>query len=402
MKILFLTLYNFASYYQKELCSDLLREFIDNGHLIYTVSPMERKHHQNTRLIDEGRGKILQVKVLNIRQANIVEKTISTLTISELFINAINKYYKNVKFDVVIMTTPPITFYKIVKYIKLKHNAKIYLLLKDIFPQNALDIGLMKKTGISGLMYKFFENIEKKLYEISDYIGCISPANVDFILKNNPSIKKNKVHVSPNSMQLTDLNIKDRTIIRKKYKIPLNKLVYIYGGNLGKPQAIDFVIECMKLSLTKHNDKHFIICGTGTEYYKLERFINQCNPINITLINGLPVNEYEDLLSASDVGLIFLDYRFTIPNIPSRLLSYMEYSKPIFACTDKNTDLGNIIEENNLGWWCESKDPNEFNKIINNISVEDIKNKGINARIFLENNYTTKIGYNIIMKELGE
>ena len=55
--------------------------------------------------------------------------------------------------------------------------------------------------------------------------------------------------------------------------------------------------------------------------------------------------EYDNLVQICDVGLIFLNARFTIPNFPSRLLSYTEIGKPVLAATDENTDIGKIIEE---------------------------------------------------------
>jgi len=37
--------------------------------------------------------------------------------------------------------------------------------------------------------------------------------------------------------------------------------------------------------------------------------------------------------------MIFLDYRFQIPNFPSRLLSYMAAGMPVIVATDPNTDM---------------------------------------------------------------
>ena len=65
-------------------------------------------------------------------------------------------------------------------------------MLKDIFPHNAVDLGMIQKTGIKSIIYKYFRNVEKKLYKISDYIGCMSQANVDYVLKHNPEVVVNK------------------------------------------------------------------------------------------------------------------------------------------------------------------------------------------------------------------
>ena len=76
------------------------------------------------------------------------------------------------------------------------------------------------------------------------------------------------------------------------------------------------------------------------------------------------MEDYEKIVAACDVGMVFLDHQFSIPNFPSRILSYMSAKLPVLACTDLNTDIGNVIRENDFGWWCESNDLNGFNRII--------------------------------------
>ena len=177
--------------------------------------------------------------------------------------------------------------------------------------------------------------------------------------------------------------------------------MFIYGGNLGKPQDIPFVIECLKANAQK-KDRYFVICGTGTEYAKLKKYVDEEKPQNVLLINGLPRSEYEEFVKAFDVGLIFLDKRFTIPNFPSRSLSYMNSKMPILACTDKNTDIGKVIVDGGFGWWCESDNVDKFTAAIDFALGEDIKAKGENGYNYLLNNYTSKNSYEIIMKNIGE
>ena len=166
----------------------------------------------------------------------------------------------------------------------------------------------------------------------------------------------------------------------------------MYGGNLGKPQGIPFIIECLK-EVKNLKDTYFVICGNGTEYKKLEEFNNSNQINNLLLLSGLPKTEYEELLNVADIGLIFLDYNFTIPNFPSRLLSYMEKGIPVLSCTDPNTDIGDIIVMNNFGWKCFSNDSFKFKKIINeliqltNDELSELGNNGLN---YLNENYTSK------------
>ena len=118
-------------------------------------------------------------------------------------------------------------------------------------------------------------------------------------------------------------------------------------------------------------------------------------------MNGLPKEDYDMLVRSCDVGLIFLDHRFTIPNYPSRLLSYMENRMPVLCATDPNTDIGTIAEENGYGYWCESNEVNAFTALVDKMLHSDIKKMGEKAYQFLCDNYTVEHTYNTIMKHIN-
>ncbi|QEL71359.1 MULTISPECIES: glycosyltransferase family 4 protein [unclassified Bacillus cereus group] len=399
MNVLFLTLLDFSTIKEKGIYTDLMREFTNNGNNVYIISPTEKRKRQKTNLIDEGNCKILKLQIGNIQKTNMIEKGISTLTLESKFLKGIKNYFSDVKFDLVLYSTPPITLQKAVEYVQKRDNAKTYLLLKDIFPQNAVDLGMIKKKGMGSLLYKYFRTKEKKLYSISNYIGCMSQANVNFLLQNNPEISPDIVEVCPNSIEplIVKKDIRKSNEIKAKYKIPIDKTVFIYGGNLGKPQGIDFLIECLKAN-KNNNQVHFVIVGAGTEFPKLKTCINKENLTNTQLFSQLPKDEYDILANSCDVGLIFLDKRFTIPNFPSRILSYMQASMPILAATDINTDIGEIIEDGGFGLWCESSNSESFNEKLNQMcNRESRESMGINARRYLEANYTARNSYEIIM-----
>ena len=173
--------------------------------------------------------------------------------------------------------------------------------------------------------------------------------------------------------------------------------MYIYGGNLGVPQGIDFAIESVKAA-EKLTDAQFVFVGGGTERKKLEKIQGLSN---FQLLPAMSKDEYETLVYACDVGLIYLNNECLSPNFPSRILSYMQASKPVLCSTDVYTDIGRIAEENGFGFWCESKETGGFLKIIQR--YEDIlirESMGANARRYLEKHYTVSKSYEIITSHL--
>lgn len=401
MNILFLTLSKFSTIHGQHMYLDLLRKLIETDNLVFIVSRVDSFLKNEQKIIEEQGGKIVRVKTGRIQKTNIIEKGINTVCVSPRYKNAIKKYYDDIKFDLVLYPTPPITFIDVISYIKKRDGAKSYLMLKDIFPQNAVDIGILSKSGLKGIIYRYFRHKEKKLYAISDRIGCMSPANVEYLLKHNPEIPPEKVEICPNSIAVRDMSLNDdeKIRMREKYGLPIDKKIFVYGGNLGKPQGIPFIIECLKTQLG-NPDAFFLIVGSGTEYGKLEAFFDQSKPMNMKLMKTIPKDDYDRMIAACDVGMIFLDHRFTIPNFPSRLLSYMQAKLPVLACTDPNTDIGKIIVDGGFGWWCESLNVKTFKNMVEKIKTADLECLGQNGFEYLNREYSVSSSYRTILDSL--
>ena len=403
MNIIFMTLVQASNIEDRTIYHDLMRKFRDEGHQVYIVTPSERRMGINTSLKESNGVKILNVKTLNIQKTNVVEKGIGTLLLERQYKAAIKKYLGDIKFDLITYSTPPVTFTNVVKYLKKKNPRAIsYLQLKDIFPQNAVDIGMF---GEKSLFNWYFRRKEKALYKASDIIGCMSPANVAYILKYNDYLDRNRVEVAPNSIEIREMRYEDgqekaeKYYIRKKYDLPTDRPIFIYGGNLGKPQGIDYLIKCLDANKNR-TDCYFVVVGSGTEYPRLEAWYNANLNLNVKLMKGLPKADYDLLVRSCDVGMIFLDHRFTIPNYPSRLLSYLEYKMPVLCATDPNTDIGRIAEENGYGYWCESVKPEDFTDLVDKMLASDRKAMGEKGYQFLKENYLVEHTYNAILRHL--
>lgn len=398
MNILFLTMTDRVDISRRSIYADLMRAFRNHGHTVYVVYPLQRRMNALTSFTSGNGVYMLGVRTLNVEKTNVVEKTIGQISIGYLFKRAIWKYIPDVKFDMILYTTPPITLTNVIKYVKsLNPNAITYLLLKDIFPQNAVDLGMMTKHGINGFIYKYFRNKEIALYRLSDYIGCMSPANVKYLLDNNQYLNPDNIEIAANSIELQPFGNTESVYLLDKYSLPKDKPIFIYGGNLGLPQNVPFITACLEANMNRE-DCHFVIVGSGTHYKYLENWYRVKSPQNVTVLSAMPKDEYDLLVRNCQVGLIFLDHRFTIPNYPSRLLSYLEYKIPIIAATDPNTDIGTIAERNGYGYWCESNDSSAFTECVNKMLMSDMAVMGERGFSFLVNNYLVEQTYETIIR----
>ena len=397
VNILFLSVTGLYDLSKRGIYTDLMRQFVRNGHKVHIVSPFERRMGRKTEVYESGGAQILGVRTLNIQKTNVVEKGIGTLLLEYQYMHAINRFWGDIRFDLVLYVTPPVTLNRVIRHIRQRNNARTYLLLKDIFPQNAVDLGMFSRRS---LFFRLFRHKERELYRLSDHIGCMSPANVEFVLRHNPDVDERKVHVNPNSIEVQEQRVVNKNAVRRKYGLPTDRPIFIYGGNLSRPQGIDFLLQM--LEQYEHDASlFFVIAGSGTEYPKVESWYSTHQPQNARLQPYLPKEEYDLLVQSCDVGMIFLDRRFTLPNFPSRLLSYLEYRMPVIIASDPNTDIGRIAEENGFGVWSESGDVAHFianvERLMNPQSRKEMGERGYR---YLLDNYTVDKTYSIIIDSL--
>jgi glycosyltransferase involved in cell wall biosynthesis len=386
MHILFLTLaYPISS---QNFYTDMVDELVNQGHSV-TVCVQDETRSSGPFYVSYRRNiVIISIPTGRVTKTSILKKGINTLLLEYRFMKKFTQFEFS-SLDILLYSTPPITFQRVIEKLKKRYNCITYLILKDIFPQNAVDLGMIKKNSF---LYKIFRYKEKKLYQHSDIIGCLSPANVTYLVSNNCELLNKQITITPNCIipneQKINLN-KER--ILKDYNIPFDTIKLIYGGNIGKPQGIDFIIQCINV-IKSYEKISLTIIGNGTEFGKLRKTIASDDK-RIKLIDYLPTKQYFELLACMDIGLVFLDHRFTIPNFPSRILDYMNYSLPIIACTDSVCDVKQEICDHGAGFWCRSDDIKGFKNILDRIV--DNKDIGIEmgkrSRELLIENYTVQM-----------
>ena len=364
MNILYLSAVPFKIDKNPSIYTDLIQELTNFGDKITVASIDNSLRPFQIKKVTQKNIDLICIGSFKLYNVDVFRKGLAILSLP-FFIKKGLKKLNISKFDLILYETPPITWAGIVRQLKKKNNIKSFLMLKDIFPQNAVDIGLIKKESF---IFKYFKKKEKLLYEVSDCIGCMSKGNMDYVLKNNPEILKEKVCYFPNTKKDTGSG---------EINFNKEKLQFIYGGNMGLPQGVLNIVPAISY-FKNDEDIEFIFVGKGTEWNKISEYFRDQK--NVKVLESLPREEYESLLSSCDAGFIFLDSRFTIPNYPSRTLAYLEKGIPIIAATDKNTDIKDLITNNKVGLWSCSDD---INSLIENIKV--MKENKEKRRVFSKN-----------------
>lgn len=382
---------------QKNLYTDLMQEFIRNGNIIDVVGTQSSDKETKFELRKENEINVLRVYSPMIRKASYFRKIVSLLTLGSRLREAIENTFKDKQYNLIIAPTPPITLSGLYVRLKRKYAAPFYLLLKDIWPQGSVDLGVFRRNS---LPWWYFRKHEIRIYKTADYIGCMSPKGVEYVRNKNQFIATDKIEVCPNSICPIHKDLirseNDRSI-REKYNIPQEACVFIFSGNLGIGHGLHFALEAIS-NMADYPKAFFIFGGSGTQYKYLEQRLAETKLANVLLYSWLPSEDYKKIMATVDVGLIFL-YKYTSPQFPSRLLSYLEFSKPVLCAVNNSTDIGAIVESSGCGLSVDHGDIEAFISAVKSFSDDQMsrENMGKLGRTLLEDQYTVSHSYNIIM-----
>lgn len=397
MNILFLFIQYPENPNSTNLTKDLSDEFARKGQNVFVATIREKKLGLETQVSVENGVNVLRIKNGNMfNNVSKFEKLFTMMTMNKNILNQIKYYWGDEKFDLVIGTTPYMANAKLVNGLKNYYNCSSYLILWDLFPQNAKDLELIKNR----LLFRFFKKQENKNLKSFDYIGCMSKGNIDYLENNYNFIKKEQLSLFPLWSKVNDKFETNKNEIRKKYSFNNDDFILVFGGNMGKPQSLLNVIN-LASEVKKDKKIKFLFVGQGTETKMLKNKVVDLNLVNVIFKDFIPREDYEKLISSCDVGIVSLDKRFTIPNFPSKTVDYLKLGLPILASLDKCalSDYGRLLETDmRAGLASESTDKIKYKE--NLLKLQEDKKLydefSINGRAYYEKFFNVKNNYETI------
>jgi len=256
----------------------------------------------------------------------------------------IKRRVKAETFDGIIYYSPSIFFGPVVAKLKKLCNCRSFLVLRDFFPQWAVDINLIKKGSLVEQYFRHFETIS---YRNADMIGVMSPRNLEIfnqmtgycyntsVLRNWASLTSHIVH-------------KDAVNIRKNLGLK-DEIIFFYGGNIGHAQDMKNLMRLVK-RMQKFKKAHFLFVGQGDEVKLINELAARWNLSNYSYLPSVTQHEYGDILTQIDIGLFSLSAKHTSHNFPGKLLGYMVESLPILGSINQDNDLIDLIHRYEAGY----------------------------------------------------
>lgn len=322
-----------------KMMHELACEFLSRGYHVTVFTPKQMKESSQIILLDGV--EVFQFKLGPIKNCAFVKRAINETLLSFSAQKNARVFCKSKKFDLIVNYSPSIFWGHFARYLKNMNNAKIYLILRDFFPQWIIDNGMIKKGSWIEKYFRFFERLN---YNSSDKVGIQSPANIAFFKSHHG----NKYPLSllynwaNNEIPLGNYSLK------KKYGLQ-DKVVFFYGGNIGTAQDMDNILRLAK-KLENHVNAHFLFVGEGDEVPLVLSAINESKAENITYIKSISQEEFKLLLKEIDVGLFTLNKHHKSHNFPGKILGYMVNNVPILGSVNQGNDLEETIHEYDAGF----------------------------------------------------
>jgi glycosyltransferase involved in cell wall biosynthesis len=376
------------------LMRDLALKLVEKGHNVWVLTLLD-SNTKDTKVkfgITKEQGiTVLRAKNFKKKGVGYIRRGISEVALPYTMVRAFHKYFRHNTLDLIISYSPPITLDKVIRKIKKRYMCKTYLVLRDIFPQCAKDVGALK----NGFIYKYFKRVESQLYNVSDYIGVQSQRDYDSLYKVSKKLKE-KSEVLYNWIDVTPYHKSSKIDFRAELGLQ-DKIVCLYAGNIGRYQELEFLFELIKINMAK-KDVVFLIVGSGSHSQELRgKYEHLSNVIFKEFINP---EQYPDLVKQCDIGLINLNRNLTIQNIPGKLLGYWSAKLPVLASVNLGNDLNEIIEEANGGFCSVTGNLSEyisnFDKLASN--KETRLKLGLSGYTYLLNNFAVDSATNKILE----
>lgn len=374
---------------------DLAVAFTTLGHRPSVVTPASHDALATSKPIMENGIEVLRVDAGRIKHESRVMRAIHEAMLSPRLWRQARQFFLSNRFDLVVFYSPTIFFGHLVKRLRSLYDCPAYLILRDIFPQWAVDAGLMHK----GPIYWFFRAFELAQYRAASVIGVQTPAN-KLYFQSSPRLTPFHVELLYNWVQILPLPSPSEHH-RTRLGL-LDKVILFYGGNLGVAQDTDGILELAD-RLRDRPNVHVLIAGSGSEEPRLRLILKKQKPSNATLIPSVPHETYMELLNESDVGLVYLNRKLGTHNFPGKMLSYMMLAKPMLASVNPGNDVVDLIREHQIGFATSSGCDETFLHDAQRLCDEPTLRRqlGLNGRKWLESDFAAEKAAQTILEQSG-
>lgn len=330
---------------------DLSREFARQGHYLCVLLPTADQI-EPWRIEEFNGAQVLRLRSPRTKDIGYVRRTLAELAMPFAMLRNLRKSpLAKERWEGVVWYAPSIFHGPLVSGLRKSSSCKSYLIIRDIFPEWAVDMGLMGR----GLPYRFFDAVARYQYSVADVIGVQAPGNRRYFESwlRQPG---RKLEVLQNWL---DKPVQVRCSIRVDETPLAGRKVFVYAGNMGVAQGMDILLDLADKRRSRP-DVGFLFVGRGSDAHRLKAAALSRQLDNVVFFDEIDPDEIPDLYAQCDVGIVALDPRHKSHNIPGKFLTYMQSGLPVLANINAGNDLAKMIRDERVGQVCETNQLDEL------------------------------------------
>jgi len=350
---------------------DLSREFARQGHSLCVLLPAPDQR-EPWKLEEFNGAQVLRLRAPRTKDIGYVCRTLAELAMPFAMLRNLRKSpLAKERWGGVVWYAPSIFYGPLVSAIKKSSGCKSYLIIRDIFPEWAVDMGLMGR----GLPYRFFDAVARYQYSVADVIGVQTPGNRQYF---DPWLAQSgrQLEVLQNWL---DKPAQVRCSIRVDETALAGRKVFVYAGNMGVAQGMDILLDLAE-QLRSRPDVGFLFVGRGSDAARLKAAAQARQLDNVLFFDEIDPDEIPDLYAQCDAGIVALDPRHKSHNIPGKFLTYMQSGLPVLANINAGNDLAEMIRDERVGQVCETNQVDELQQLTEKLLDQIETDSGLSAR----------------------
>ena len=302
--------------------------------------------------------KVIRVKTLPHHNVNYIVRGLSQLLMPFQFLLKLKRY--KIKTDAVVVYSPPLPLALVGSWLR-KYGVRNILNIQDLFPQNAIDLGILR----SNTQIKFFKALESYAYKTADIVTVHSEGNRKMLLKQQDNIESklkllhNWVDVEHHCSEHSTVNFKQKWAIKHKH-------IAVFAGVMGPSQYLDLILMIAE-QMQEHTDLLFLLVGDGKEKERLQALAKTKGLSNVRFEGFISRDVYPDLLNACSIGLVCLSPQNQTPVVPGKILGHMAAGLPVAAFLHTASDAHQLISVAQCGVSANSADVQACVKVMKDL-----------------------------------
>lgn len=363
---------------------DFAKDWVALGHQVTVVTSVYSKSDlKPDKFIEIHYYDGIKVIVINIKIDNKQSFLKRILTFLQYSIVA-TWFAITVKTDIVIASSGPITVGVPGLMAKFLRKKKLVFEVRDLWPQGAIEMGVIKSKLLIKIAY-FFEKI---LYKYSDYIITLSPGMTKDI---QDRFKVKQIYSIPNAANIDIFNNNSESSeIPDMYK---NNKIAIYTGNIGAVNNTYLILNAaILLKERRREDIIFLIIGEGQQKGEILEKKKQLKLDNLFILDLMPKTELVKYLKNAMVSLVPLKGTPILDtSSPNKLFESLAAGVPVIQNT--NGWLKDLLKDNECGFTVNPDDPKDIvDKLIYLADNPQVSMEmGLRGQKLIEQNYDKKI-----------